>query len=72
MRRCTLPHRVLHFWCAKEAAFKQRSDEFTTMRQLQMELAGERADGLLFDAAESVQLGEVILAITRPTASAAP
>jgi 4'-phosphopantetheinyl transferase EntD len=72
MRRCTLPHRVLHFWCAKEAAFKQRSDDFTTMRQLRMELFEERADGLLFDAAETVQLGDVILAITRPTSSAAP
>ncbi len=72
MRRCMLAHRVLHFWCAKEAAFKQRSDEFTTMRQLRMELLEERADGLLFDAAETVQLDDVIVAITRPTSSAAP
>lgn len=72
LHRCTLSHRVLHFWCAKEAAFKQRSDDFTTMRQLHMQLLAEHADGLLFDAAETVQLGEVIVAITRPTSSAAP
>ena len=72
LQRCTLHHRVLHFWCAKEAAFKQRSDDFTTMRQLHMQLLEERADGLLFDAAETVQLGDVIVAITRPISSAAP
>lgn len=72
MRGCTLPHRLLHFWCAKEAAFKQRSDEFTTMRQLPMALLQKRESGLLFDAAETVQVEEAILAITRPTSSAAP
>lgn len=72
MRRCTLPHRVLHFWCAKEAAFKRRSEEFTTMRQLHMELLEERESGLLFDEAETIQVEDAILAITRPTSSAAP
>ena len=67
MRCCSLPHRVLHFWCAKEAAFKRRSDEFTTMRQLHMELLEEHATGLLFDAAETIQLDDVIVALTRPT-----
>ncbi|HEY0157210.1 MAG TPA: 4'-phosphopantetheinyl transferase superfamily protein [Thermoanaerobaculia bacterium] len=72
MRGCTLPHRLLHFWCAKEAAFKQRSNEFTTMRQLPMTLLEERESGLLFDAAETVRAEDAILAITRPTSSAAP
>lgn len=72
MRGCALAHRLLHFWCAKEAAFKQRSDAFTTMRQLPMELLEERESGLLFDAAETVQVEDAILAITRPTSSAAP
>jgi phosphopantetheinyl transferase len=65
MRRCTLPHRVLHFWCAKEAAFKRRSDEFTTMRQLHMELLEEHAAGLLFDEAETIVLADAIVALTR-------
>lgn len=72
MRRCTLPHRLLHFWCAKEAAFKQRSDECATLRQLHIELLEERAAGLLFDAVETVQVGDAIVAITRPTSSAVP
>lgn len=70
MQRCT--HGLLHFWCAKEAAFKQRSDEFATMRRLPLQLVEERADGLLFDGVETIQSGDVIVALTRPTSSAAP
>ncbi|HEX8252644.1 MAG TPA: 4'-phosphopantetheinyl transferase superfamily protein [Thermoanaerobaculia bacterium] len=65
MQRCTIAHRMLHFWCAKEAAFKQRSDEFTTMRQLHMELREERESGLVFDVVETVAIDDVIVALTR-------
>jgi phosphopantetheinyl transferase len=67
MLGCTLPHRILHFWCAKEAAWKQRSDEFATLRQVPLALVGERASGLFFDAVETAVLGDVIVAVTRPT-----
>ena len=67
MLGCTLPHRILHFWCAKEAAWKQRSDEFATLRQVPLALVEERASGLLFDAVETAILGDVIAAVTRPT-----
>lgn len=67
MQRCTLPHRILHFWCAKEAAWKQRSDEFVTLRQVPLELLDERADALTFDAAETLALRDAIVAVTRPT-----
>ncbi|HYO75649.1 MAG TPA: 4'-phosphopantetheinyl transferase superfamily protein [Thermoanaerobaculia bacterium] len=69
MQRCTIAHRMLHFWCAKEAAFKQRSDEFTTMRQLHIELLEEREAGLLFDVVETVAIDDVIVALTRPVSS---
>lgn len=65
MLGCTLPHRILHFWCAKEAAWKQRSDEFVTLRQLPLKLDEERASGLLFDGAETKIFGDVIVAVTR-------
>jgi len=65
--RCSLPHRILHFWCAKEAAWKQRSDEFATLRQVPLALVGERGSGLVFDAVETAFLGDVIVAVTRPT-----
>lgn len=67
MLGCTLPWRILHFWCAKEAAWKQRSDEFVTMRQVPLALVEERASSLLFDAVETVLLGDLIVAVTRPT-----
>ena len=64
MRACGLQHRALHFWCAKEAAWKRRSDEFSTMKQLPLRLVAERADGLLFDQAETRLEGELITALT--------
>lgn len=67
MRRCAIEQRILHFWCAKESAWKQRSDEFATMKQLPLRLIAERPAGLLFDAAETVAIGELIVAVTPPT-----
>ena len=67
LERCTLAHRMLHFWCAKEAAWKQRSDEYATLRQLPLQLREERSDGLLFDSVETALADDVILAITLPT-----
>jgi phosphopantetheinyl transferase len=67
MQSCTLADRLLHFWCAKEAAWKPRSDEFTTLRQLPLELREERATGLRFDLSTTRRLDDLILALTLPT-----
>jgi phosphopantetheinyl transferase len=67
MLGCRLPHRILHFWCAKEAAWKQRSEEFATLRQVPLALVEQRGSGLLFDAVETAVLGDVIVAVTLPT-----
>jgi phosphopantetheinyl transferase len=64
MRGCGLAHRALHFWSAKEAAWKKRSDEFATMKQLPLRLVEEREHGLLFDQVETRLAGDVILALT--------
>ena len=64
MRRCTVPRRLLHFWCAKEAAWKPRSDEYSTLKQLRLELREERSNGLRFDLAETSAMPDVILAMT--------
>jgi 4'-phosphopantetheinyl transferase EntD len=64
LRTCALDHRVLHFWCAKEAAFKRNTD-YETMKQLPLQLVEERENGLVFDRAETVRIGNVIVAITR-------
>jgi phosphopantetheinyl transferase len=63
MRRCAIPHRILHFWCAKEAAFK-RDAATPTMKQTPIQLVAERADGLTFDVVETVAMGEVLVAGT--------
>lgn len=64
MRRCTLPWRLLHFWSAKEAAWKACSTEITTLKQLPIELIEERANGLRFDVAETIAMDDAILGIT--------
>ena len=67
LERCTIDDRMLHFWCAKEAAWKPRSDEFSTLKQVPLHLHEEHADGLVFDAVTTRRLDDLILAITRPT-----
>ena len=64
MQRCTIADRMLHFWGAKEAAFKQRSGEFTTLRQLPLQLREELATGLRFDLSTTRRLDDAIVSIT--------
>lgn len=64
MRTCSLDHRVLHFWCAKEAAFK-RSGDYATMKQTPVTLIAERENGLLFDSVETLRIDDLIVALTR-------
>ena len=66
MQRCTIAHRVLHFWCAKEAAWKQRQGTIPTLKRVPLQLVEEREDGLTFDLAETVRIGDAIVALTRP------
>ncbi len=63
MRRCRIEHRALHFWCAKEAAWKQRSAEFETLKRLPLRFLDERDDGLDFDYATTRQLDNLIVAL---------
>ena len=67
MQMCTIPHRLLHFWCAKEAAWKQRGGAIPFLRNVPIWLHAQNPAGLLFDAAETYAAGDVVLAITRPT-----
>lgn len=67
LNRCRPAHRILHFWCAKEAAWKQRSEEFVTLRQVPLTLVAERANGLLFDTVETLAIDDFVAAVTLPT-----
>jgi phosphopantetheinyl transferase len=67
MESCTLTHRLLHYWCAKEAVWKRQQGAIPALRRVPLRLFDQRDDGLLFDAAETVAIDDAILAITRPT-----
>jgi 4'-phosphopantetheinyl transferase EntD len=65
MERCSIAHRIIHFWSAKEAAWKQRSSELPTLRQTPLRLVSEQATGLTFDVVETLAIGSIVVAITR-------
>jgi hypothetical protein len=67
MHRCTIRHRMLHFWSAKEALWKQRGGAVSTLRRVPLTLESESAAGLRFHGVETVAIGELIAAITLPT-----
>ena len=68
MRTCTIPNRLLHFWCAKEAEWKRRGGQPSTLKQVPLALTGESANGLRFESVETIALEEdAIAALTRPT-----
>jgi phosphopantetheinyl transferase len=66
VRRCPVPDAMLHAWCAKEAAWKQRSGEFATMKRLPLRLLESRDDGLQFDAVTTWRDGNLLVAVTTP------
>lgn len=64
MSRCTIAHRLLHFWCAKEAEWKRHRGTTLTLKKTPIALLEERGDGLRFDVAETVAIHDVIVALT--------
>jgi phosphopantetheinyl transferase len=67
MQRCTLPYRLIHFWAAKEAAWKRRSDEFVTLKQLPLSVQEQTANGLRSAQVETYATDDLVVALTRPT-----
>ena len=67
MESCTIPHRLLHFWCAKEAAWKQRCGAIPFLKGVPLTLLECGAHGAAFDAAETCAIDDVIVALTLPT-----
>ena len=63
MERCSLPHRLLHFWCAKEALWKQLGGAVPTLKRIPLRLRNENSTGLQFEGVETV-FSEVIIAVT--------
>lgn len=65
LQRCTIDHRLLHFWCAKEAAFKQLLGEVATLKRVPLRLEAETESGLRFDTVETFASDGMIAALTR-------
>jgi len=70
MRDVSVPNRMLHFWAAKEAAWKQLGGEVETLKHVPLKLEAETATGLRFDEVETFATGEIVVALTRPTSGA--
>lgn len=66
-RSCRVGYALLHFWAAKEAAWKQREGAIETLKKVPLRLEAETATGLRFDRVETVVIGEIVVALTRPT-----
>jgi phosphopantetheine--protein transferase-like protein len=64
MRRCTLPNRLLHWWCAKEAAWKQQGGEVRFLRQIPLHLQSQEPDALRFKNIETFATERYVLALT--------
>lgn len=67
---CRMDLALLHFWAAKEAAWKQREGTVETLKKVPLKLEAETATGLRFDIVETVLIGEIVVALTCPTSSA--
>lgn len=67
MERCTLADRILHFWCAKEAAWKRGMGAQKTLTRVPVRLVSQRKNGLLFDSVETAVLDGAIAAVTLST-----
>lgn len=70
MRSSRIAHRLIHFWAAKEAAWKRLGGATLTLRRVPLKLEAETASGLRFDQVETFATGEIVIALTRPTSSA--
>ena len=70
-QRCRVERALLHFWCAKEAAWKQHGGRVLnpspTLKRVPLRLLRETGRGLLFDLVETVAVDDAIVAVTRPT-----
>ena len=65
MVRCRLPYRLIHFWSAKEAEWKRQGGAIPTLKATPLNLISESEHGLLFDHVETLQVGDVVVALTR-------
>lgn len=64
MRRCTIAYRMLHFWSAKEAAWKQLGGSVPTLKKVRLTLESESPSGLRFQNVETFRGEDFVAALT--------
>ena len=67
LRHAAITHRLLHFWCAKEAEWKRRGGDPLTLKRVPLTLEDESPHALRFDTVETIELAGAIAALTRST-----
>lgn len=72
MRDCAIEHRLLHFWCAKEAAWKHQSGVIETLKQVPLTLVDVQRSTLTFDRVETIAIDDVIVALVIQESAAEP
>jgi phosphopantetheinyl transferase len=70
MRSVRVSNRLLHFWAAKEAVWKQRDGVTETLKRTPVKLEAETSSGLRFVEVETVATRDLVVALTRPTSAA--
>jgi len=70
MRNVRLADAIIHFWAAKEAAWKKRGGTIETLKRVPIRLEAETKTGLRFDDVETFATGDLVVALTRPTGAA--
>ena len=64
MRALHIEHRLLHFWCAKEAAWKWHGGTIPTLKQVPLNLIDVQRSALRFDRAQTIAIEDAIIALT--------
>ena len=67
MRACATPGRILHFWAAKEAAWKRLGGSVETLKRVPLQLLDADPYAMRFDSVETLRVGDVVIALTLPT-----
>ncbi|HEY8133733.1 MAG TPA: 4'-phosphopantetheinyl transferase superfamily protein [Thermoanaerobaculia bacterium] len=67
MLLCTIAHRMLHFWSAKEAAWKRLGGSMPTLKKVPLRLEDQTPNGLRFDGVETFAVNDLVAALTLPT-----
>jgi phosphopantetheinyl transferase len=62
--RCHTPNTLLHFWSAKEAAWKKLGGSVATLKQVPLHVNSETSTGIRFLEVETFRADDVIVAVT--------